>query len=208
MSSPKTFRSRRRVASRSPLLLERLERRLPLAGNVTAQLVGSTLVLTGDAAGNELVVASAAGGRLAVFGNATTINGASTTPNPFVTTRAVTSVVANLNAGNDVIGFGNDAEQRADGQHLAVIGDALAQNAADRALEDIGDLRGLDVHDFLARRDGLALLDRPFRQGAFLHGKTPFRHDDRLDVGHGAAPAAIKRLGRPPVSGGRPGCGG
>jgi hypothetical protein len=110
MSSPKTFRSRRRVASRSPLLLERLERRLPLAGNVTAQLVGSTLVLTGDAAGNELVVASAAGGRLAVFGNATTINGASTTPNPFVTTRAVTSVVANLNAGNDVIGFGNDAE--------------------------------------------------------------------------------------------------
>ena len=48
-----------RKAVRSPMRLDRLEQRLPLAGNVTAEIVGSTLRLTGDALGNEMLVASA-----------------------------------------------------------------------------------------------------------------------------------------------------
>jgi hypothetical protein len=108
MSSLKSLRNHKpRRASRSSLHLESLERRLPLAGNVTAQLSGSTLFLTGDALDNVLMVASAAGGKMAVIGYpGTTINGST---NAFTTPRAVTSIVANLNGGNDAIGFGNNA---------------------------------------------------------------------------------------------------
>ena len=108
MSSLKSLRNHKpRRASRSSLHLESLERRLPLAGNVTAQFSGSTLLLTGDALDNVLMVASAAGGKMAVLGvSGTTINGSA---NAFTTPRAVTSIVANLNGGNDAIGFGNNA---------------------------------------------------------------------------------------------------
>lgn len=94
-------------ASRTLMHLERLERRLPLAGNVTAQLDGSTLRLTGDDLGNGVLVASAPGGRIAVIGNATTINGASSS---FVTDAAVTAIIAELKGGDDEIGFGNRAQ--------------------------------------------------------------------------------------------------
>jgi hypothetical protein len=111
MSSKNTLRGRKaRAASRPSLALECLESRLALAvlgGNVNAQLVGSTLLLTGDALDNALVVSTATGGRMAVLGGlGTTINGSTS---PFVTSRPVTSIVANLNAGNDIIGFTNSA---------------------------------------------------------------------------------------------------
>jgi hypothetical protein len=102
---------RSRRASRSSLRFESLEQRLPLAGNVVAELIGSTLRITGDSMGNEVVVASAAGGKIAVIGQNTTINGSSGT---FVTNKAVTSIIANLNGGNDAIGFGNSAQDYAD----------------------------------------------------------------------------------------------
>lgn len=86
--------------------LECLEQRLPLAGNVTAELTGSTLRLAGDNLANDVMVASAAGGRIAVIGINTTINGETAA---FVTTTAVTSVVANFNGGDDAVGFGNSA---------------------------------------------------------------------------------------------------
>ena len=111
MSAMQSRRSRKAcTASRSSLSLERLESRLALAGNVTAQLLGSTLLLTGDALDNSLVVATAAGGKMAVISApGTTINGADATVAPFVTSRAVTNIIARLNGGDDVIGFGNDA---------------------------------------------------------------------------------------------------
>lgn len=105
MFSRQTQHARR--ASGSLMHLECLERRLPLAGDVTAQLVGSTLRLTGDSLGNDVVVASAPGGRIAVIGNATTINGGSSA---FVTSAAVTAIVADLRGGADAIGFGNRAQ--------------------------------------------------------------------------------------------------
>jgi hypothetical protein len=54
-----------------------------------------------------LLVASVTGGKMAVIGNpGTTINGSA---NSFVTSKAVTNIVANLNGGSDAIGFGNSA---------------------------------------------------------------------------------------------------
>lgn len=105
MSSRKTCRKTRQ-ASPSSLRLECLESRKLLAGNVNAQLLGSTLLLTGDALGNEIVVASATGGRIAVLGNGTTING---TAAPFVSIKRVTNLVTNLNGGNDFVGISNNA---------------------------------------------------------------------------------------------------
>lgn len=113
--APFTFaRSRTaRRATRRRLHVESLESRAMMAvlSNVTAQVFGSTLVLTGDNNSNQLVVASVAGGGIAVLGNNTTINGSE---DPFVTSRKIVSIVANLNGGADVIGFGNNAEGFAD----------------------------------------------------------------------------------------------
>ena len=81
--------------------------------------------------------------------------------------------------------LGDDAEQRADGDILALRHDLLPEHALDRALEHVGDLGGLDVHDLLAGGDFCTFLDGPAREHAFLHGETPLRHGDGLDGGHG-----------------------
>lgn len=113
MSSLTRFRPRQaRRPVRSTLRLESLEPRLALAalvgGNVTAQFSGSLLLLTGDKLDYVLLVSSAPGGKMAVLSApGTTINGST---NPFVTSRTVTNIVANLNGGNDAIGFTNSAQ--------------------------------------------------------------------------------------------------
>lgn len=101
---------RSRRTSRSSLRFESLERRLPLAGNVVAELVGSTLRLTGDNQANDVMVASAADGKIAVIGVNTTINGGA---GAFVSNKAVASIVANFNGGDDSAGFGNSAVEYA-----------------------------------------------------------------------------------------------
>jgi hypothetical protein len=76
----------------------------PGAGDVRALLWGSTLVLTGDAAANSLVLDQPAAGLVRVGPgvlSATTINGQA---GP-VTFRGVTNLVANLNAGDDALVF-------------------------------------------------------------------------------------------------------
>lgn len=122
---------RRNRSARRTLHVEPLERREVLAGNVTAQLVGSTLLLTGDALGNELVVASVMGGAIAVIGNDTTVNGSTS---PFVTSGRVVSIIANLNGGNDGIGFGNTAQGFAD--QLAELGVTPPPDPVIDALQD------------------------------------------------------------------------
>lgn len=118
MPSHKRSFTRRNRSPRQVLGVESLERRTVLAGNVTAQLVGATLLLTGDPLGNAVVVASVTGGKLAVvIDGTTTINGST---NPFVTARPVVNVVANLGAGNDGISFSNTAQGVAD--QLAELG--------------------------------------------------------------------------------------
>lgn len=125
---------RRTRSLRRPLGVESLERRMVLAGNVTAQLMGATLMLAGDPLGNAVVVASVAGGKLAVVSDGTTtINGS---PNPFVTPRPVRSIVANLGAGNDGISFSNSAQG---------VADQLAELGIDPPPFDVKDLQsGID----------------------------------------------------------------
>lgn len=90
---------------RRPYLgVEPLEPRLVAAGDVTARLVGTTLMLVGDAQANEINLASVAGGRIAVLGADTTINGSAT---PFVTTSKVGHIVARLAGGDDLVAFSN-----------------------------------------------------------------------------------------------------
>lgn len=57
--SPRTRRDRNALGP--PMHLERLEPRLPLAGNVIVKLAGSALRLAGDNLANDVMVASAAG---------------------------------------------------------------------------------------------------------------------------------------------------
>lgn len=109
---------RRNRRARKTLGVESLEGRRVLAGNVAAQLVGSTLLLTGDSLGNAVVVASVPGGRMAVLSDGSTkINGSA---DPFVTSRPVVSIIANLDGGDDGISFSNSAEGVA--AQLAVLG--------------------------------------------------------------------------------------
>jgi hypothetical protein len=55
----------------------------------------------------------------------------------------------------------DDAEERADRHGVALADDLPPEHPGDRALEDVGDLRGLDVHDLLALGDHGAFLHRP-----------------------------------------------
>ncbi|MFY9257003.1 MAG: peptidylprolyl isomerase [Fuerstiella sp.] len=82
--------------------LERLEERALLAGNVTAQLVGQTAFINGDAADNSVQIL-VDGGNVVVRGaDGTTINGSS---NDFVLATGSTSIpgslYASLDNGND-----------------------------------------------------------------------------------------------------------
>jgi len=133
------FDRRSQRASRSSLRFESLEQRLPLAGNVMAELVGSTLRLTGDSMGNGVVVASAAGGKIAVISPDTTINGSS---GAFLTNRPVTSIVANLNGGDDTIVFSNTAEIYAEAR---VFIDSLRNGFADAPAEAPFDVAALQT---------------------------------------------------------------
>ncbi|MEZ6058363.1 MAG: hypothetical protein R3C01_16810 [Planctomycetaceae bacterium] len=87
----------------SALTFERLEQRQLLAGNVTAVMKGSTLVITGDAADNGVFVEGQTDGTWtvesdAIFGgDTTTINGSSI----FQTPEGVKKIVVNMGDGND-----------------------------------------------------------------------------------------------------------
>ena len=85
-------------------------------------------------------------------------------------------------------------EQRAYRVDLAGHADTLAQEAAVGSLHDIGDLVGLDIHDFVTSRDLDAFLHVPCGKGALLHREAPFRHEDRGDlIAHaGQAPAVLR----------------
>lgn len=95
-----------RFATRRPLQLESLERRELLAGNVTAQVTGNTLIVRGNNADNVVAIIQVAEGVYAVAGLDTTVNGSS---GPFVTNRPVRNITADMGKGNDLLGFSNDA---------------------------------------------------------------------------------------------------
>jgi hypothetical protein len=91
---------------------EPLERRLSMAGNVTAALVGADLVITGDSAANVIsLVETENDGEFVVLaesdasGAPTTRNG---TPNGLATVSGVTgNIVINMHGGPDVVTMAN-----------------------------------------------------------------------------------------------------
>jgi hypothetical protein len=78
---------------------ESLERRNPLAGNVTAEVLGSTLLLEGDSSSNALQVRQISSTSWEVRGLGTRINGSN---NVFIA-NDVLGIAADLNRGNDFI---------------------------------------------------------------------------------------------------------
>ena len=76
---------------------------------------------------------------------------------------------------------GDDAEQAADRQHVALLRHMAAQHAGVRRLDRAGDLLGLDVDDLIARRKRIALADQPAGDLALLHGEAPFGHANGAD---------------------------
>ncbi|MFO0902268.1 MAG: hypothetical protein U0939_04665 [Pirellulales bacterium] len=100
-------KQRNRVPQRRRLQLESLERREVLAGNVMASVVGTTLMLTGDAQDNNVAVVALGNNRFAVSGLDTTINGSR---NVYAPNKPVLNIVANLNNGNDNLGLTNNAQ--------------------------------------------------------------------------------------------------
>ncbi len=83
---------------------------------------------------------------------------------------------------------GHHGEQGADRHGLALADHLPPQRPRYRALEDVGDLRGLDVEDLLAGGDLGAHLHQPARDHSFLHRQAPLGHDDRpYRVAHRAA---------------------
>lgn len=170
---------RRRATPRVSLRLETLEDRLPLAGNVVAELLGNTLRLTGDTLDNEVVVASVAGGRIAVLGVDTTVNGAA---HGFVTSRAVTGIVADLRGGSDAIGFGNSA-----GEYAAT---RMFIDAMRFPLEDTGPAP-LDVDTLQAAIDEVAAGVTTFSIPGSLAVTTAGGDDAVVIGGHVGGPVAV-----------------
>lgn len=82
------------------LTFESLERRNPLAGNITAAVVGGSLLLEGDSSSNAVQVRQVSEASWEVRGLGTQINGSN---NTFVANNVVAGIEADLNRGDDFI---------------------------------------------------------------------------------------------------------
>lgn len=152
------FVTRRRLA------FEGLESRLPLAGNVTAEVSGGSLFVNGDAAGNSVDISGTGTPGQFVVSGVTDKSGAGTTVNGqfFVVVSGVTnSVFVHLRAGNDELTV-EDANIPRDliitteaGHDTVLIGDAPDEETFSRSVNVGGTLSintgiGDDVVDQLS----------------------------------------------------------
>ena len=104
------------------------------------------------------------------------------------------------------IGVGDDRDEGADGQLLALLGQLAAQHAAGGHLQPARDLVGLDVADLVTGGDAVADLPVPGRQPSFLHRMAPLRNSDGMDGGHGSLIRSLRRVRRRRRSGRGWGC--
>ncbi|MBW3540489.1 MAG: peptidylprolyl isomerase [Planctomycetes bacterium] len=149
-----------------PALVERLERRTMLAGNVLAELVGGDLILTGDGADNSFAVSAVAGDVRIQGLEGTTINGSA---DPFVGIAGGTSVPRNL-----VIRGGDGNDKILVGAGVAVGGEVLVE-AGDG--NDTINLNGLAVQGRIVIRggagdDGVSLIDTGAGGDIRIDGET------------------------------------
>ncbi len=90
------------MAMARKMLVESLENRALMAGDVLASVRGSILRLEGDAAANEVAMTDLGGGRIEVKGvNGTTINGSASA----ILERVHLGIRVELKEGNDVLSF-------------------------------------------------------------------------------------------------------
>jgi hypothetical protein len=94
--------------------VELLESRIALAGDVTAQLIGGHLVITGDAQANAFEIFETVGGTISAVAyvlksldDSTTINGSS---QPFTISGVTRDVRISLGAGDDLLRVGKTGE--------------------------------------------------------------------------------------------------
>lgn len=119
---------------RRKLLVETLENRSMLAGNVTASVSGADLIITGDALGNTITVESAGAGIVQVRGfENTSVNG---TANGLKTFNVSGSINIRLNAGDDTVRVTNLVIQNkllvdlGAGNNTALLGQSTAADNA------------------------------------------------------------------------------
>lgn len=122
-----TRQPQRLLGGARPLAMEGLEQRQLLAGNVTAAVRGTTLVLTGDSAVNNIAIVATDNNRYAVIGIDTEIN---QSEDPFVTTRAVRNILVSLGGGDDVLLATNEAAVVSD-----LLVDSFEFDLADRDID-------------------------------------------------------------------------
>lgn len=90
-----------KMKKRKTLKLESLERRITMAGDVSAALSGQDLIIAGDALDNEIRVVQNAAGNVTVAGvNGTTINGR---PSVVFTNPNLIKAEIRMGDGNDVV---------------------------------------------------------------------------------------------------------
>jgi hypothetical protein len=82
-------------------LIEFLEARCMMAGNVTATQTGPDLELVGDDLGNVISIRQSAPGAFAVFGEDTTVNGSAASSTPVEFTGVTGSISVRLHGGDD-----------------------------------------------------------------------------------------------------------
>ncbi len=135
----------RRNGTLSPSV-QTLELRALPAGTVTAQLIGTTLLLTGNSQSNSLqITVSEAGIDLEGTGTAIKFNGQTTAAGtPLHLTNAVNlagSLIANLGSGNDTLTFNINASSTFKGDVIAYMGsgnDQFITNVSDGVMFTVG----------------------------------------------------------------------
>lgn len=150
------FRSsspRRPLKSPAPAaVIEAVEPRLMLSGDVTATLVNGHLKIVGDAEGNDLVVTIAADGSVSFTSNSTTVNGGAAAD--VALTGTVESIAVGMKDGQDTVVI-EGAASSADTPSVlpSISGDITVRMGADT---DALTLRGLNVGGrvYIAGDDG------------------------------------------------------
>ena len=132
----------RRSVSRRPLVLESLEVRSLLAGNVSVDVHGGNLKIRGDNECNGLVIVQLDDGEYAVAGfehdgAPTTINGGT---DPVIVRGVRHNFLIDLRGGDDLLGIGNDIPLLIDLAGQLGFGDTLP-DPSELGLEEIPDVQ-------------------------------------------------------------------
>jgi hypothetical protein len=175
--------SRNAIERKRACRFESLERRNPLAGNVTAEVVGGSLLIEGDSSANSIQVRQLSDTTWEVRGFGTRVNGSN---NTFVAEDVLLDINVDLNRGNDFVKVFNgtvgnnllvETNQGLDTVQLinldiTGIADITTGDETDSVLVSDVNVEGGEGAGFnLATHGGadVVVIDRLFAIGATLH---------------------------------------